>query len=166
MLYVSPDINNRELELSIITNSGSQNGISLFQEGFQVKSNSLYKLKFNGSVIQNRNLYAVLLDSKNNLISNEIKFELKSNTSDYMGEFQSIKDSLNAKIVFLVSKGGAKTGFKLDNVMLKKINRPVVINGLTKIEVENFYNKSETPQTQECSEGTLNVVWMTKKKIG
>ncbi|MBN2619189.1 MAG: family 16 glycosylhydrolase [Spirochaetales bacterium] len=161
MLYVSPEINSRELSITTLESSGMKRGITLSQEGFPIENDATYKLSLNGYSSNNRDIYVVLQDDKGNDLSEISKISFQSTNGKYVTTLDSKMEAKRGKLTFLLSEDDNISKIVMDNVSLIKVKKPFIINGAIKIEAEDFYDKTPTPQTQECSEGSLNVGWMT-----
>jgi len=162
MFSVNPDLYSREAKIVTIDSSNQENSIMLYQENIGLTKDDSYKIAFNGYSNDLRKIYLGLFDEKWKLIGEKIKVDLLEVSKKYSFEFNGInKDYNNVKVAFILDDENSTDTVYIDNVSFSKLIKPKKIIGLTRIEAEDFYSKSEVPQTQECSEGGLNIGWMT-----
>ncbi|MBN2617032.1 MAG: family 16 glycosylhydrolase [Spirochaetales bacterium] len=163
MFMVTPDLYKREAKIVTLDSSNSNDAIILYQENIGLINGESYKIKFDAYAGNNRKISVGLFDENWKNIGEKINLDLENSSKKYSYEFSpSTKDYDNVKVAFvLVDKDSTDTVY-IDNVTFSKLVKPKKIVGLTHLEAEDFFSKSDVPQTQECVEGGLNVGWMTE----
>lgn len=162
MLIVNPELYKREAKVVTLDSSGEENAIILYQENIDVQTNESYTLKFDAYSTKARAIKVALLDENNKEITEKIVVELNKEKQEYSTVFDIVKGQKNIKVSFIFVDGKNTQTVYLDNVTFIKMNKPTIVNGNTRIEAEDFFSKSDIPQSQECSEGGLNIGWMTE----
>lgn len=162
MLMVDHELYKREGKVVTLDFSGEKNAIVLYQENINVKAGYSYTLDFDAYSKSTRSINVAILDQDDNYISQIYRIDLDEEKKNYSTMFDISKDYENVKVSFIIVDGENTQTVYFDNVNLKKMNKPTIISGKTRIEAEDVFTKSSTPQTQECSEGGMNVGWMTE----
>ncbi|QEN04415.1 glycosyl hydrolase family protein [Thiospirochaeta perfilievii] len=161
MINISPDIYQREAKIVTLDTSGTSNGIIFYQDNIDLIGNETYEMKFQSYSLSNRQLAVALLSNSGDIIYGPNFVDLSKDKKEFSVLFNIIEDHNRVRVAFIPSLGDSSANVMLDDVSFIKLKKPVVVSKYSKIEAEDFFSKSDTPQTQDCSEGTLNIGWMT-----
>ncbi|MGL1892465.1 MAG: family 16 glycosylhydrolase [Spirochaetaceae bacterium] len=163
MLNVQAELYKREGNIVIIDSSQKPNGIVLFQDNIDIISNETYQVSFDAYSTGDRTFMVAIQNTQGDNLYGPYTVDLTDVKQAYKIDIPVISDSKNIRVSFLAAISGNNKTQKitLDNVSFVKLKKPIIIDGITKIEAEDYFDKTATPKTQDCSEGGLNVGWLS-----
>ena len=162
-LRVPHPLGERSLQILVLWHSGNAEGIVLSQDGLTFRAGEDYTLSFDARTKSPQTATLQVGNESNPAAySGNIKVELEEDWKrySYTVSVPSVSDP-NGLLRFMIDPQLITYDTWLDNVRLVRIKKPLSLPSVsTRIEAEDYFDKSDNPRTQESSEGGLNVGWL------
>lgn len=162
MISVMPELYQREGKVAILDASDSDNAVVIYQDNIDLIADETYRFSLDASSRKDKNIKVVIQDNKGNNITTPVTLSIGTEMGRSFVDLPITEDYSKIRVAILCAIDGNSSSFVMDNVSFIKLKKPSKVLGLTRIEAEDFFSKTDTPQTQGCDEGGLNVGWMTE----